>query len=189
MLVLKRLNDIILSIFFLFVISPIMIVAAIAIKLDSKGPILFTSIRVGYNNKNFKMLKLRTMFIDTELVESNEIKDANKKITNVGKILRKFSIDEFPQFLLVIIGRMSIVGPRPALPIQIQLIEERTKLGIHKIKPGITGYAQINGRDNISMKHKLIYDQIYLNKRSFFLDLIIMMKTLVIIFNGKGISH
>jgi len=186
---LKRLFDIIFGTLFLVVTLPVTVIAAIAIKLDTKGPIIFTSIRVGIDNSEFKMLKLRTMFDGTEIVESEKLKEVHEKITSVGKILRKYSIDEYPQFLSVIAGKMSIVGPRPALPSQNQLILGRRRLGIDKIKPGITGYAQIKGRDKITTEQKLIYDHIYLNKRNFFFDIVIMAKTLLIAFNGKGISH
>jgi O-antigen biosynthesis protein WbqP len=186
---LKRLLDIIFGTLFLVITLPLTVIASIAIKLDTKGPILFTSMRVGIDNSEFKMFKLRTMFDGTEIAESEKIKEVHKKITFVGKILRKYSIDEYPQFFSVITGKMSIVGPRPALPSQNQLILGRIRLGINKIKPGITGYAQINGRDKITTEQKLIYDQIYLNKRNFFFDIVIMAKTLLIIFNGKGISH
>ena len=135
-----------------------------------KGSIFFISDRVGKNNQIFKMIKFRTMYFDTELVESNEIKDPNKKLTNVGKILRRYSIDEIPQFLSVISGKMSIVGPRPALKSQLDLINKRTNLGIEKLKPGITGLAQINGRDMISIEKKVYYDHVYTEKKNILLD-------------------
>jgi O-antigen biosynthesis protein WbqP len=185
----KRLSDIIFSFCFLVITFPIIILSAIAIKLETTGPILFISIRNGINDKKFKMMKLRTMFNGTEVVESGKIKEVDKKITSVGKILRKFSIDEFPQFLHVLTGKMSIVGPRPALPSQTKLISMRKKFGINKIRPGITGFAQINGRDKITNEQKLIYDQIYLKKKNFYFDIIIMIKTFLVIFNDKGISH
>ena len=185
----KRLFDIIFSVFFLVMTLPLMVLAAIAIKLESKGPVLFISIRVGLNNKNFKMLKLRTMFDGIEVVESSKIKEANKKITIVGRILRKYSIDEIPQFLSVIIGKMSIVGPRPALRSQKEIIMERDKLGINKIKPGITGLAQVNGRDQITTNQKLFFDYEYLKNYNFFYDLKIIFKTVLLVLKRKNISH
>jgi len=186
---LKRLFDIIFSFLCLVATLPLMILSILAIKLDSIGPIFFNSIRVGYNNKNFKMLKLRTMYEGTELIESNKIKNVNKKVTMTGKILRKYSIDELPQFISVIIGDMSVVGPRPALPSQKKIIIKRKKLGINLIKPGITGLAQINGRDKITESQKIKLDYEYLKKHNFSFDLKIILKTVFFTLKGKNISH
>ena len=185
----KRLFDIVFSVFLLIATLPLIILAAIAIKIDSKGAIFFNSIRVGQKNKDFKMFKLRTMHVGTKLIESSKIKSVDKKITTVGRILRKYSIDELPQFLSVIIGDMSIVGPRPALRRQKKLIIERTKLGINFIKPGITGLAQINGRDEITEDQKIKLDYEYLKKNNFFFDLKILFKTVFLTLKGKNISH
>ena len=185
----KRLLDIILSIILLVIFLPLILVVSLLIKLESKGSIFFISDRVGKNNQIFKMIKFRTMYFDTELVESNEIKDPNKKLTNVGKILRRYSIDEIPQFLSVISGKMSIVGPRPALKSQLDLINKRTNLGIEKLKPGITGLAQINGRDMISIEKKVYYDHVYTEKKNILLDLKIIFKTVKVVLFKKGVSH
>ena len=185
----KRIIDILLGIFFSLIFLPMIIIISILIKLDSKGPIFFISNRIGKNSQNFKMIKFRTMFLNTEVVETSKLQNVNFKITKVGKTLRKYSIDEIPQFFNVIIGNMSIVGPRPALPQQIELIEKRKKIGIDKIKPGITGYAQVNGRDLISDTKKLDLEIEYLKKKNFYVDLMIIFKTLKVVFNKIGISH
>ena len=185
----KRLFDITFSIFILIVTLPLIILAAFAIKIDSKGAIFFNSTRVGQKDKDFIMFKLRTMYDGTELVESSKIKDTNKKITTVGRILRKYSIDELPQFISVIIGDMSIVGPRPALRAQKKIIMERTKLGINLIKPGITGLAQINGRDALSVSDKLTLDVEYLNRQSFWFDIKILWMTFFKVVKRNGVIH
>ena len=166
-----------------------MLVISVLIKLDSRGPILFISKRIGQYNQKFDMIKFRTMHINTELIESAKLKNPNSKVTKLGKIMRKLSIDEIPQFFCVIKGQMAIVGPRPALPTQLDLINKRKKYGIDKIMPGITGYAQINGRDLISDKEKLNLEIEYMKKKNFLLDLKIIFKTIKVVFNRIGISH
>ena len=161
----------------------------IIIKLDSKGPIFFISERVGINNIKFNMIKYRTMYLDTEIVETSKIKDINKKVTGLGKWLRKYSIDEVPQFICVLTGKMSIVGPRPALTSQTNLLKKRKELGIDTLKPGITGYAQINGRDLISDDKKLSFEYEYLKKKNFFFDLKIIIKTIKVVMTQKGILY
>lgn len=166
-----------------------MLIISVLIKLDSRGPIFFISKRIGQYNQKFDMIKFRTMHIDTELIESAKLKNPNSKVTKLGKIMRKLSIDEIPQFYCVIRGKMAIVGPRPALPTQINLIDNRKKYGVDKIMPGITGYAQINGRDLISDKKKLNLEVEYMKKKSFLLDLMIILQTIKVVFNRMGISH
>lgn len=185
----KQFFDIIFSFFFLIIISPIFVLIGILIKIETKGPIFFISERIGVKNKRFKMIKFRTMYIDTEIVETDKLKNLDNKITKVGRYLRKYSIDEIPQFFSVIFGTMSIVGPRPALPSQNDLIKKREELGINVLKPGITGYAQINGRDLISIDKKLSYEREYLKKRSFIFDLEIIIKTVVVVLTRRGILH
>ena len=135
------------------------------------------------------MPKFRTMYLNTEIVESSELKNPDKKITKVGKILRKYSLDELPQFITVISGKMAIVGPRPAVPSQKILLEKRKNLGIDKLKPGITGYAQINGRDMISLDEKIALEYEYLKKKNIIFDIIIILKTFKAVFNKKGFLH
>ena len=166
-----------------------MLIISLLIKLDSRGPIFFISKRIGQNNQKFEMIKFRTMHINTELIVSAKLKNPNSKVTRLGKIMRKSSIDEIPQLFCVIKGQMAIVGPRPALPTQLDLINNRKKHGIDKIMPGITGYAQINGRDLISDKEKLNLEIEYMKKKNFLLDLKIIFKTIKVVFNRIGISH
>ncbi len=164
-------------------------IISLLIKIDSKGPIFFYSERVGENSKIFKMIKFRSMFENTKIIETKKLENPDLKITYLGKFLRKYSIDEVPQFFCVILGKMSIVGPRPALPTQVDLINKRKIYGIDKIKPGITGYAQINGRDLITDQEKIKFEIEYLKKKSLLFDLKILIKTVYIVFRGKGISH
>jgi O-antigen biosynthesis protein WbqP len=140
----KRLFDTIIGILCLTISLPLMIIVSIAIKVDSKGPIFFKSLRVGQYGKEFNMFKFRTMFEGTRIEETKKIKNVNKKITKIGTFLRKSSLDELPQLFNVLSGKMSIVGPRPALKTQKFIIKKRAHFKINNIKPGITGLAQIN---------------------------------------------
>ena len=185
----KRIFDFFFSIFLILLFFPFLIIISILIKLDSAGPIIFQSLRVGQNNKDFYMLKFRTMKEGTKLVETKKIKKVNKKITKIGKILRRLSLDELPQLFNVVKGEMSIVGPRPAIKSQKLLIKKRLKLKISQIRPGITGLAQINGRDKISEKKKLHFDYLYLKKYDIFFDIKILFKTIFLVIFNKDISH
>lgn len=185
----KRLLDIFVSLFAILVLIFPFIVISILIKFDSKGPILHFSKRVGLNSKVFLMPKFRTMKESAPQVETSKFINAESYITNLGKFLRKYSIDELPQLFLVIIGTMTIVGPRPALFNQYELIEKRKNLGIDKIKPGITGLAQISGRDLMELDVKIFYDLEYLKKKSFFFDIKIILKTIIVVIKNKGILH
>lgn len=166
-----------------------MIIISIAIKVDSKGPIFFKSLRVGQHGKIFKMIKFRTMAEGTKLQETKKIKNLNKKITKIGHYLRRSSLDEIPQLFNVLLGQMSIVGPRPAIKSQKNLIKKRLKFKIYQIKPGITGLAQINGRDSISENKKLYYDYLYYKEYGIFLDIKIIFKTVFLVISNKDISH
>lgn len=187
--ILNRFFDIFFALIFLILLLPIIILTSILIKIDSKGPIFFLSNRVGKKNKLFKMIKFRSMKTNTKIIETSKLEEPFQNITKIGKILRRFSIDEIPQFFCVLKGDMSIVGPRPALSSQISLINKRKKYGIDKLKPGITGYAQINGRDLISDQKKIEFELEYLNHKSLALDLKILYKTIFIVLNKKGVSH
>ena len=162
------------------------------------APILFNTLTINslassqpylQRIQNFNMIKFRTMFLNTELVETSKLQKPELKITKLGKILRRYSLDEIPQIFNVFAGSMAIVGPRPALPNQLNLIKNRKKFGIEKIKPGITGYAQINGRDLISDEKKLYLEAEYINRKSFYVDCVIILKTFKVVFNKIGISH
>ena len=162
---------------------------AILIKVDSRGPILYRSKRIGKGNDIFFMPKFRTMLVGTPQVATHLLENPDHHQTKIGKILRKTSLDEIPQILSVIKGDMGLVGPRPALFNQDDLIKLRTEKEIHLLKPGITGWAQINGRDNIDIKDKVKLDEFYLSKRSTMFDCYILILTLKKVISREGISH
>ena len=185
----KRTFDLIIGIILLFIILLPLLIISILIKINSSGPIFYISRRVGKNSQIFNMTKFRTMKIDTPQTHSNDLQNPNYYITSIGKILRKFSLDELPQIIHVISGKMSLVGPRPSLENQYLLIEKRNSLGILKIKPGITGLAQINGRDEITLDKKVEFDYEYTKKQSMLLDLKILLKTISVVSKTKGLKH
>jgi len=155
----KRLFDIVLSLLGIIILMPVMIIAGIAVAVSSKGPVLFKQTRVGAKKKLFLMYKFRSMYIDTpKNMPTALLMDADRHITPVGKFLRRTSIDELPQLVNILLGHMSIVGPRPALPNQTELLAERDKYGANDIRPGLTGWAQINGRDELSDDVKARFD-------------------------------
>ena len=185
----KRIFDIILSLFFLILFCVPMLIIALFIKGDSKGPVLYWSDRVGRNNKIFKMPKFRTMEVDTPAVATHLLEKPDAHITRVGKFLRRYSLDEIPQLFSVLKGDMSFVGPRPALFNQDDLVALRTEKGVHGLVPGITGWAQINGRDELSIPVKVAYDEFYLQNRSFMLDMDILLQTFIKAIRSDGVSH
>ena len=185
----KRTFDLIIGIILLFIFLIPLLIISILIKINSSGPIFYISRRVGKNSQIFNMTKFRTMKIDTPQMHSNDLQNPNYYITSIGKILRKFSLDELPQIIHVISGKMSLVGPRPSLENQYLLIEKRNSLGILKIKPGITGLAQINGRDEITLDEKVEFDYEYTKKQSMLLDLKILLKTISVVSKTKGLKH
>lgn len=185
----KRIFDVSSSLVGLIMLSPVLLVTAIAIKQDSQGPILFKQRRSGLNNKLFNIYKFRSMSVDTPNIETSKLSGGLNYITPVGKFIRKTSIDELPQLINVIKGDMSVVGPRPALYNQYELIEMRTALDIDKIKPGITGYAQVMGRDDISDNQKVDYDKYYLMNQSFKMDMRIILKTVKDVIASKNVKH
>ena len=166
-----------------------MLVIAIMVKLTSKDPVFYWSDRVGINNIIFKMPKFRTMRINTPAVATHLLENPNKYLTPIGPFLRKLSLDELPQLWSVLRGDMSFVGPRPALYNQDDLIELRTKKGIHGLVPGITGWAQINGRDDILIPVKVEFDEYYLTHRSFAFDLYIILLTVLKVIRKEGVQH
>ena len=165
------------------------VIISFFIFLDSKGSIFYKTKRVGKNKKIFVMYKFRTMETLTPVINSNDLKEADKYITKVGKNLRKYSIDEVPQIINIILGDMSLVGPRPGLESQYDLIKKRELHGIYDIKPGLTGLAQINGRDNLTVDEKVDYDKSYKNNQSIFLDFKIMIRTILVVLKSKDIKH
>ncbi|MBA4391262.1 MAG: lipid carrier--UDP-N-acetylgalactosaminyltransferase [Syntrophus sp. (in: bacteria)] len=185
----KRFFDIVASLISLIILCIPMFVITLLIKLTSKGPALYWSDRVGRNNVILKMPKFRTMRIDTPDVATHLLDNPDKYLTPVGPFLRKFSLDELPQLWSVLKGDMSFVGPRPALYNQDDLIELRAKKGVHMLVPGITGWAQINGRDELLIPVKVKFDEYYLRNRSFLFDLRILWLTFVKVIKREGVAH
>ena len=166
-----------------------MIIIALLIVLGSKGPIFFWSDRVGKNNIVFKMPKFRTMYVDAPNLATHLLNNPEKYLTSIGSFLRKTSLDEIPQLWSVFVGNMTFVGPRPALFNQYDLIELRNKNGISSLLPGITGWAQINGRDGISIQDKVKLELIYVNNKSILFDFKILVLTLLKVLQKEGINH
>lgn len=186
---LKRTFDITLSLLLLLPSLPPLLLIALAVRLTSKGPALHWSKRVGRYNKIFLMPKFRSMKIDTPQIATHLVKDPDQFLTPIGKFLRKTSLDELPQLLSVLIGDMSFVGPRPALFNQDDLVELRTQCGVHELRPGITGWAQINGRDELPIPQKVNLDEYYLKNQSLGFDFKIMIMTFTKVFLAHGVSH
>lgn len=185
----KRMFDVLVSFFFIGLCAIPMVCIAIIIKLTSKGPVLYWSDRVGKNNKIFRMPKFRTMYVDAPVVATHLLTSSKLFLTPVGGFLRKSSLDELPQFLSIIIGDMSLVGPRPALFNQEDLISLRTKYNVHKLLPGLTGWAQINGRDELLISEKIKLDVEYVYKQSFVFDLVILWRTFIKVLACDSVSH
>lgn len=187
--VIKRLFDLILAIVAtLFLFIPILGVSILVSK-TSPGPVLYWSTRIGRNNATFQMPKFRTMLIDTPEVATHLLEDADNYLTPIGSFLRKTSLDELPQLWCIFTGDMSFVGPRPALFNQDDLIEQRTSMDIHKLVPGVTGWAQINGRDELPIPDKVQLDNEYKHKQSFWLDIKILWLTAFKVIKRDGVSH
>ena len=184
-----RIFDFLFALFLIILIAAPIFFLWIAIRLTSKGPAIYWSDRVGKNNILFKMPKFRSMIMNTPQIATHLLKNPKSYLTPMGSFLRKYSLDEIPQFFNVILGNMSVVGPRPALFNQYDLIKLRTKKKIHFLVPGITGWAQINGRDNISINKKVNLDEFYKNNQSIFFDLFIICLTLFKICKKNDISH
>jgi len=185
----KRLFDVMFSGFSLILFSVLISLILIAVKLTSKGPALYWSDRVGLNNSIFKMPKFRTMLVDTPAVATHLLTDPDSVLTPIGKFLRKTSLDELPQLWSILKGDMSVIGPRPALFNQYDLISLRTQHDIHTLKPGLTGWAQVNGRDELSIESKVAFDLEYKKLQSHIFDLKIFYLTLAKVFKSDGVSH
>ncbi len=184
----KRVIDIILSGFGILFLAVPMLVIALAIKADSKGPVLFKQKRVGLNKEHFNILKFRTMRTDTPHdAPTHELSDPKKWITKVGGFLRKTSLDELPQLFNIFLGQMSVVGPRPALWNQFDLIAERDKYGANGVRPGLTGWAQINGRDELEIDVKAKFDGEYVEKMSFAFDCKCFLGTFLSVLRSEGV--
>lgn len=184
----KRLIDIILSLTGLVILSPVFILLIIAIKLESKGPVFFKQKRVAIHKTHFNILKFRTMRIDTpQDTPTHLLGNPDQYITKVGKFLRKTSLDELPQILNILAGQMSVIGPRPALWNQYDLIEERDKYGANDVKPGLTGWAQINGRDELPISVKAKLDGEYVKRQSLYFDIKCFIGTFISVIKSDGV--
>jgi len=185
----KRIFDFILAAILIIVLSVPMLFIIFAICLTSKGPALYWSDRVGLDNSIYKMPKFRTMKIDTPQVATHLMSNPEKFLSPIGLFLRQTSLDELPQLFSIIKGHMSFVGPRPALYNQEDLIALRSKNGLNKLLPGLTGWAQVNGRDELSIPEKIVLEVEYMQKKSFWFDLKILWLTFLKVINKKGVSH
>ncbi len=184
----KRFIDIVLSFIGLVLLSWLFLIVAVLIKIDSKGPVFFKQKRVGIHKTHFSMLKFRSMRTDTpKNMPTHLLNNAESHITKVGKVLRKLSLDELPQMLNILKGDMSIIGPRPALWNQYDLMEERDKYGANDVKPGLTGWAQINGRDELPIDVKAGLDGEYVSKMSFTFDLKCFFGTIISVVKSDGV--
>ena len=184
----KRLIDLVLSVCGLIVLSPLLIAIVIAIKLDSKGPVIFKQKRVGKNKTYFNIWKFRTMRTDTPKdMPTHLLSSPDAYITKIGKFLRQTSLDELPQILQIVVGKMAIIGPRPALWNQYDLIEERDKYGANDITPGLTGWAQVNGRDELEIPVKAKLDGEYVEKMGFMMDCKCFIMTIFSVARHDGV--
>jgi O-antigen biosynthesis protein WbqP len=188
-MILKRLFDFTCSLMAFIVLTIPMLITALAVRLTSPGPILYWSDRVGRNNLIFKMPKFRTMRTDTPAVATHLLGNPDQWLTPIGSFLRKSSLDELPQLWSILTGDMSIVGPRPALFNQDDLVALRTERGVHKLMPGLTGWAQINGRDDLPIPVKVNYDVWYLENQSLLLDMKIIFFTFLKVLRSEGVQH
>ena len=185
----KRLFDLFLGLCAAAILALPILVVAIAVRLTSRGPALYWSDRVGKGNAIFRMPKFRSMRVGTPAVATHLLKDPMAHLTPIGSFLRKSSLDELPQLWSILKGDMSFVGPRPALFNQDDLIALRTQYGVHELVPGLTGWAQVNGRDELPIPEKVKLDAEYLQRRSLWFDLRILWMTFVKVLHREGVSH
>ena len=185
----KKLFDLLFGVVIFVLLAILMLLISLLVYLSSKGPILYWSNRVGVNNEIFKMPKFRSMMIDTPDVATHLLDNPNACLSPIGGFLRRSSLDELPQLFSVLKGDMSFVGPRPALFNQDDLIALRTENGVDKLLPGITGWAQVNGRDELSIPDKVALDVEYLNRQSFWFDIKILWMTFLKVVKRDGVSH
>jgi O-antigen biosynthesis protein WbqP len=185
----KRLMDLAILFCLAPLLLPVMLLVALLVRLTSTGPALYWSNRVGQNNRIFKMPKFRSMRVGTPAVATHLLADPATYLTPIGSFLRKSSLDELPQLWNILKGDMSFVGPRPALFNQADLIQLRTEQGVHTLVPGLTGWAQVNGRDEIPIPHKVALDREYLERQSFGFDLRILLLTAFKVLNRANVTH
>ncbi len=185
----KRAFDLCLATVLAVVLLGLALLVALAVKLTSRGPVIYWSERVGRHNSRFMMPKFRSMRAGTPVVATHLLTNADACLTPIGSLLRRSSLDELPQLWSVLVGDMSLVGPRPALFNQEDLIALRTARGVHVLRPGLTGWAQVNGRDDLPVSEKAGLDAEYLRRRSFWLDLRILCMTAAKVVRGAGVAH
>ena len=185
----KRVFDLVMSVMLLAIFFPLIILSILLVRLTSRGPCLYWSDRVGRHNIIFKMPKFRTMQVGTPAVATHLLSNSGQYLTSIGSFLRKSSLDELPQLWSILIGDMSFVGPRPALFNQDDLIALRTQYGVDKLVPGLTGWAQVNGRDELSVPIKVQYEVEYLQKQSLWFDMKILGLTFLKVVRRSGVSH
>jgi O-antigen biosynthesis protein WbqP len=185
----KRVFDIFLGCLAALILFLPVLLVAIAVRLTSKGPVLYWSDRIGRNNVIFKMPKFRSMRVGTPAVATHLLVDASSHLTPIGSFLRKSSLDELPQLWSILVGEMSFVGPRPALFNQHDLIALRTKQGVHTLVPGLTGWAQVNGRDELPISQKVALDAEYLKMQGLWFDIQILWMTFLKVIQRDGVSH
>ena len=183
----KRFSDVFFSLIILGILSPLLIIISLAIKAGSKGPALFSQRRIGQKNNEFILYKFRSMSTDTPDVATHLMKDPENYINSFGKFLRKSSLDELPQLFNILIGDMTFIGPRPALYNQYDLIRLRTKCGVHTLRPGVSGWAQVNGRDSLAISEKVKLDLYYLKHHNLMLDLKICLLTVWKVSKAEGV--
>jgi len=189
MLSLKRISDVGLSLFLIVLSAPLLALVALLVKLTSKGAVIHWSRRVGKNNELFLMPKFRSMRMETPQIATHQMLEPSAYLTPVGSFLRRTSLDEFPQLFSILVGDMTFVGPRPALYNQEDLIALRTERGVHSLTPGLTGWAQVNGRDELPIPVKVRFDYEYLQRHSLLFDLRVVGLTLKKVVRGDGVLH
>lgn len=185
----KRTFDFCVSLFLLILLSPVLAVIALVILIDDGAPVVFRQKRVGRNAENFEIIKFRTMKKGTRNTATANLSEAAEQITRSGRILRKTSLDELLQLVNVLNGSMSLVGPRPLIPEETDIHKLRLEYGVYSVRPGVTGWAQINGRDNLSAKEKALFDKEYIDKQSLLFDIKILIKTVGVVLKRENISE
>ncbi len=185
----KRIFDFTVSLILIILLAPVFLLLALIILIDAGCPVIYKQYRVGKGNKLFYVYKFRTMKTDTRIAATADLTEADSCITKSGRFLRKTSLDELPQLFNVLKGQMSFVGPRPLIPEEKEIRNLRADYGVYSVKPGITGWAQVNGRDDLSIEEKALFDKEYVEKQSFWFDIKILFKTVSVVLKREGISE
>ena len=185
----KRIFDFTVSLLMLIILSPVLLIISVLILFDAGTPVIFKQYRVGKDNKLFYVYKFRTMKNNTRNAATDDLKEADSCITKSGRFLRKTSLDELPQLFNILIGNMSFVGPRPLIPEEKEIRKLRAEYGVFSVKPGMTGLAQVNGRDMLSIEEKALFDKEYVEKQSFWFDIKIMLKTVSVVLKRENIAE